>query len=145
MKKVNVIAVLNSSRDKILMCKRRKNPYKDLYNLVGGKIEEGEDGLYAAYRELEEETGISGDYIELLHLMDFNYFVDDICLEVYFGTLKGPFTVHGDENDLLWMDVDLNFFDTRMFAGEGNIGHILEHIKAYYKNTEHPVSSGLKR
>lgn len=49
----NIIAVFDKDCENILMCKRRKNPYKGLYNLVGGKIENGEDGLSAAYRELE--------------------------------------------------------------------------------------------
>jgi len=43
----------------LLFCKRTKDPYKGLYNFVGGKIEEMEDGFWAAYRELEEETGIT--------------------------------------------------------------------------------------
>ena len=40
-----------------LVCKRTKEPYMGMYNLVGGKIEE-EDGLKEAYRELFEETNI---------------------------------------------------------------------------------------
>ena len=55
----NVIAVFSENADKVLMCKRRKNPYKGLSNFVGGKIEESENGLDAAYRELEEETTIT--------------------------------------------------------------------------------------
>ena len=54
----NIIVVFNESADKILMCKRIKNPYKGLSNFVGGKIEKGENGFDAAYRELEEETTI---------------------------------------------------------------------------------------
>ena len=38
----NVIVVFNETEDKILMCKRRNNPYKGLSNFVGGKIEENE-------------------------------------------------------------------------------------------------------
>mgnify|MGYP003307312186 CR=1 FL=1 len=30
---------------KLLMCKRTKNPYKDLYNFVGGKIDVDNDDL----------------------------------------------------------------------------------------------------
>ena len=52
----NVILIYNSNREKILMCKRSKEPFKGLFNLVGGKIENGEDGLSAAYREMIEET-----------------------------------------------------------------------------------------
>ena len=69
MRNYNVIWVFNPSADKVLMCKRSKNPYKGLYNLVGGKIEPNENSLASAYRELLEETGITN--ITLVHLMDF--------------------------------------------------------------------------
>ena len=39
MKKSNVILVYDENKEKILMCKRKKNPYKGLLNLVGGKVE----------------------------------------------------------------------------------------------------------
>lgn len=48
--KMNVIVVYNKSQDKILMCLCSKNPYKGLDDLVGGKIEQGEEGLDSAYR-----------------------------------------------------------------------------------------------
>ncbi len=41
------------------MCKRKHAPYQGLSNFPGGKIEKGEDGLHAAYRELQEETAIT--------------------------------------------------------------------------------------
>lgn len=124
----NVIATFDNTGEHILMCKRRKNPYKGLYNLVGGKIESGEDGFSSAYRELKEETGISRNDIILTHLMDFTYHLPSIKVEVYVGRLNKKMSVHGDENDLEWMDLNHNFFDISKFAGEGNIGHIMEHI-----------------
>ena len=68
----NAIVVFDENADKMLMCKRRRNPYKGLSNFVGGKIEANEDGLTAAYRELEEETSITKNDIVLSPLMDFN-------------------------------------------------------------------------
>jgi len=124
----NVIAAFDSTCEHVLMCKRRKNPYKGLYNLVGGKIENCEDGLSAAYRELEEETGVSKNDIILTHLMDFTYYLASIKVEVYVGRLNKEFAVYGDENDLEWQGINQNFFDVSRFAGEGNIGHIMEHI-----------------
>lgn len=41
----NVIAVLDRDCKNVLMCKRKKNPYQGLYNLVGGKIEKCEEML----------------------------------------------------------------------------------------------------
>ena len=67
MRGYNIIVVYNENADKILMCKRKKDPYKGLANFVGGKIEKNENGLDAAYRELEEETTITKDDITLLH------------------------------------------------------------------------------
>jgi 8-oxo-dGTP diphosphatase len=124
----NVIWVFNLTADRALFCKRRKEPYKGLYNLVGGKIEPNEDGLTAAYRELHEETGIID--IELVHVMDFTYFLRDACrVEVYFGKLSADTDVGGDEKELVWLDLGEDFFDMSRFAGEGNIGHIYEIIK----------------
>ncbi|HOG01044.1 MAG: hypothetical protein BWY35_00547 [Firmicutes bacterium ADurb.Bin248] len=125
----NVIAVFNCTADKLLMCRRRKNPYKGLSNLVGGKIETGEDGINAAYRELEEETSITKKDTTLFHLMDFTYYIDDCYVEVYVGKLNKQIAVKGDENDLYWSGTDCDFFDMTKYAGEGNIGHIIQHIK----------------
>ena len=122
---VNVIAVFSPDRKHLLFCKRRRDPYKGLYNFVGGHIDPGEDGFAAAYRELQEETGISRDDITLQHGMDFLYYTDDIRLEIYYGVLKHEVAVHGEENDLEWLSPEENFFDTTRFAGDGNIGHIL--------------------
>lgn len=110
------------------MCKRRKEPYKGLLNLVGGKIEENEEHISAAYRELWEETGITKDSIKLFHLLDFNYPLDDCFVEVYAGRLKTDIEVFGDENELIWVSLNEDFFDCQRFAGEGNIGHMLMHI-----------------
>lgn len=125
----NLIAVFHKDTDKWLMCRRKKEPYKGLSNLVGGKIEPGEDGMDAAYRELEEETSIKREDINLTHLMDFSYPLDDCYVEVYVGRLKREVEVSGDENTLYWSGFEHNFFDSSRYAGEGNIGHILEHIE----------------
>ncbi len=127
----NVIAVFSPDRRTMLMCKRIKEPYKGLYNFVGGKIEQGENGSNAAYRELYEETGIDKTDIRLVHLMDFSYPLCDEYVEVYVGGLKRDITLREEKNPLLWISTDKNFFDMSVFAGEGNIGHIMEHIKLH--------------
>ncbi len=127
----NAIVVFNESADKMLMCKRRRNPYKGLSNFVGGKIEENETGLDAAYRELEEETSITKNDIILSHLMDFTYHFGNCYLEVYVGKLNKEIAVSGDENDLYWSELDHNFFDATQYAGEGNIGHIMMHVEMF--------------
>ena len=128
MRGFNVIWVFSPNGDKVLMCKRQKEPYKGLYNIVGGKIEDGEDGLAAAYRELQEETNITN--IELIHVMDSTYFSDEpYRLEIYVGKLNEEVSVYGDEKELVWIDITENFFDMTCFAGHGLLGHVFEVIK----------------
>ena len=127
----NCIIVYNTSKDKLLFCKRMKEPYKGLYNLVGGKIDKKEDGLMAAYRELIEETGITRNDIELSHMMDFTYYNQNCYVEVYAGVLLREVNLIEEAHPLIWMDTDLNFFVLDKFAGEGNIGHMIEQVKCY--------------
>ena len=131
MKKLNVIIVFNNKEDKILMCKRTKEPYKGKLNLVGGKVEKGEDELQAAYRELEEETGISKNDIILTNLMNFEYKMLDMELEVYVGRLNKEVRLVEEVNKLLWVNKNDNFFDIEKYAGEGNIGHMLKQVDIY--------------
>ena len=132
----NLIVVFHPDRDHILMCKRIKEPYLGLSNFIGGKIEKNENGLDAAYRELFEETSIPRDAIHLTHLMDFSYPLDPCYVEVYVGRLRYDVVIAGDENPLYWSDLDHNFFDMSLYAGEGNIGHIMEHVKLFWKELQ---------
>lgn len=127
----NVLLVFNAKMDRLLMCTRRKDPYRGLSNLIGGKIEEGENGLDAAYRELYEEAGIAEKDIRLRHLMDFTYHLSNCYVEVYVGKLKHDVNAVGDENALYWSDLNHNFFDKTQYAGEGNIGHMLELVNRH--------------
>lgn len=133
MKKFNVIIVFDKDEKNILMCKREKEPYKGKYNLVGGKVELGEDELSAAYRELEEETGIDKNSIKLSHLMNLQYQIIDMELEVYVGKLNKDVILREEVNHLYWIERKENFFDMDKFAGEGNIGHMLKQVE-YYKD-----------
>ncbi len=129
MKKLNVILVYNKEEDKILMCKRKKEPYKGKLNLVGGKVELNEDETHAAYRELQEETGITNNEINLKHVMNFQYKISDMELEVYTGKLSKDVDLVEEVNKLYWIDAKENFFDLDKFAGEGNIGHMLQQVQ----------------
>ena len=129
MKKMNVIVVFDNKIENTLMCKRTKEPYMGMYNLVGGKIEKENDGLNEAYRELEEETNIKKKDIDLIHFMNLTYTKWDKELEVYYGILKNEVELIEEVNKLEWVSINDNFFDMKRYAGEGNIGHIIEEIK----------------
>lgn len=88
------------------------NTEKGNYSFPKGKREKGETSLETAWRELQEETGLTKDYVKL---------IDDFCLDeqsrngnlsirYYVGHLTKPYnTFTFDKNELenvQWITVD---------------------------------------
>ena len=134
MRKLNLIVVFNKSLNQVLFCIRAKEPYKGLYNFVGGKVEENESNDDAAYRELFEETGISRNDIELDYFMDLNYFKYGNNIQVYYGILKHEVNLREEKNKLEWVAINDELLNNEKFAGNYNIPHIIRQIQAFLKN-----------
>ena len=62
--------------------------------------------------------------------MDFMYPLDDCYVQVYAGVLRKTVALQEEVNALLWVPTrGEDFFSMARYAGEGNIGHIMEHIR----------------
>ena len=61
--------------------------------------------------------------------MNITYVKWDKELEVYYGILNKDVSLIEEVNKLEWVNVNDNFFDMSKYAGEGNIGHIIEEIR----------------
>ena len=131
MKRYNLILVYDKNKENILMCKRVKEPYKGMYNLVGGKIEENETDIDSAYRELKEETGITSDNIKLKPLINFEYPIQDREMKVFVGRLDRDVELVEEVNKLEWVSKDSDFHNLNEYAGEGNIWHMIHHANNY--------------
>ena len=82
------IVVLNKN-DKVFVAKRIDNP-KNFWQMPQGGVDDGEDYLTAAYRELEEETSIKN--VELISELDgfITYNLPDRLLGIIWkGKYKG--------------------------------------------------------
>lgn len=55
---------------KVLLIKRGKDPFKDMYALPGGFMRDGETFQSACKRELEEETGVHDIFLKQLNIYD---------------------------------------------------------------------------
>lgn len=66
--------------------------------------------------------------------MNLTYIKWNKELEVYYGILKQEVELIEEVNKLEWVNIDDNFFDLNKYAGEGNIGHIIDEIKIDLRN-----------
>lgn len=80
---------------------------------------------------MKEETNIQKENIELIHFMNFEYIKFNKYIEVYYGVLNNDVMLIEEVNSLEWVNINDNFFNMNKYAGEGNIGHIMEEIKIY--------------
>ena len=122
---MNCIVVFDKTKESVLFCHRQKEPYNGRLNFVGGKVEPGESSEDAAYRELEEETGIGRKQIQLYRLMDITYYHQKFVLEMYVGKLEEDVKLREEKNPLLWLPLTEDFTARERFAGEQNIAHII--------------------
>ena len=81
------------------------------------------------YKSLATMINISREDISLIHFMNMEYIVFDKTIEVYYVILNNAVDLVEEVNKLEWVDVNDNFFDMSRYAGEGNVGHIIEEIK----------------
>ena len=131
--KYNVVMLYHPNGQHVLMCLRQKNPYKGKYNFVGGKMNPGESPLDAAYRELQEETGITEQAVTLLPVMTLQYHLSNLELYVFAGMLRTEIPLVEELNPLEWVNLNESFFDLERFAGEGNIGHMVAQVDMYWE------------
>jgi 8-oxo-dGTP diphosphatase len=63
---IDIILSENFNSDKILIIKRKKDPFKDYFSLPGGFVNEGENVEDAVRREAEEELLVKVEPIDIL-------------------------------------------------------------------------------
>ena len=65
MLKIVNLCITTFRKDKFLLINRNKPPYVDHWGMLGGKVEDGEEPMVVANRELFEEPGIksTGEFL----------------------------------------------------------------------------------
>ena len=105
--------VLVDARGWVLLQERDEHPLIDpeLWGFVGGHVDDGEEYLAAAYRELAEETGIELDRgLELYDVFPVQHAhkdtPDEFCLFVMRTELTDADIVLGEGRQIVFVDPD---------------------------------------
>lgn len=107
---LEVVGTMFFNQNKLLIDKPRK---RSTYQMIGGKIENGENPLQAAIRECREELGdnVILDKDKFKQVMDFDEIAtSDPNLKIHFyvfeyeGILEGELTTSEEIEGFLWYD-----------------------------------------
>ena len=112
------------NRLKLLLIQRSDHPYINCWALPGGFVGMEESAYEAACRELEEETGLTGIYLEQLYTMsqpdrDPRMRVIDLSYIALIPIV--PVKAGDDAKDALWFDVKFTETHLELFNEERNI------------------------
>ncbi len=100
-KKAAGVAIVGYRDDKILLCKEFRMGVNDfIYNLPAGHLEDGEDALECARRELYEETGLAiTEIIDILPPSFASPDISDSAAWLVMAEVDGEFSDHTDANE----------------------------------------------
>lgn len=154
---------LSKKKLQVLLIQRKNHPHIHKWAIPGGFVEMNEDLIDGAYRELQEETGISDVYVEQL------YTFGDLYLDKNKTIPRDPRTriitvanialiskekmkpVAGDDaKDVMWFDVKKVLIDKRVEEKHIIKTHSLEllsedgKIKICYKIQERTTKNSLR-
>jgi len=130
---VDIIVINKDDMDKILLIKRKNEPFKDFWALPGGFIDIDEELTESALRELQEETGISD--IKLRQFGTYGKLGRDprgrTISVVYYGYLTNynqDIMANDDAKDLDWFS--LNNLPALAFDHKEIISDFMEYQKS---------------
>ena len=110
--------------NKVLLLKRNKEPYKNLWSIPAGKVEFGEHVSDAALRELEEETGVKAKFIEHIgfvseHLIENSEVTFQMMLHLCHVQAENHDLIESEEGELRWFNLDtFNQLDGKMIPSD---------------------------
>ena len=117
----------------VLLVKRARQPWPDVWSLPGGKVEYGEPVRAGALRELREETGISAEITRLLDVIDIIHRRPDGTITAHYVLnvfaarwLSGEPHAASDVTDARWIGVD-DLDSIRMTPGTADL---IRHVAA---------------
>lgn len=121
MKKLNVVAAIIFSGDRIFATQRGYGEFKDLWEFPGGKIEFGESPEEALVREIREELGADIEVLDFVLDLEWQYPSFYLYMSCYKCVLRSDYRLleHEDgrwlgKNELdsvNWIDADVIVVD----------------------------------
>ncbi len=129
MKQRSVSVIITNSEDKFLLQLRKQEDMKALggWNILGGKIEEGESPKEAVIRKTMEEAGIILKDIEFLDKFDYGDLEEHIFCARFDGKVDKSCLKEGE---------DMRFFDRNEIKNTKLALNVNETLEKFFRRQE---------
>ena len=132
MKKYVLLLLFTKNYNKVLLLKRNKKPYANLYNGIGGKIEQNESVIEATIRECKEETNILISSPKLLVTCIYPKSVnsdEEKEMSVLYDCVDEINVLENYEGVFEWKDINFALdFNNKQIAGLSNLAQFIKEI-----------------
>ena len=131
-KYVLLLLLFTKDFNKILLIKRKKKPFANLYNGIGGKIEENETVQEATIRECMEETKIEITNPKLLVTCIYPKSInseDEKEMHVLYDIVEEKEVEETYEGTFEWKNIEFaQDFNNKEIAGLSNLAQFIKEI-----------------
>lgn len=104
--KIITLLIIRDKRGRVLVRRKRRQPFIGSYLLPAGKIHEGESVEVAAHRELAEKTGLAGLSLCMSGTVHNTIMQTEEIISEYFGFLFSGHYVGDVGEGLAWYETD---------------------------------------
>ena len=125
--------VLYIENDCVLFVKQYRYAYgESIYEIPAGKLENGENPIYAAARELEEEAGVKTNELHLLHVVYPTPGYTNEKIYIYYAIGGEKVKAHLDDGEFLDVEyIPLKKVEEMIKSGEIKDAKTLIAIQSY--------------
>ena len=121
MKTIKVVAAVLLKENQVLIARRLKGEFKDMWEFPGGKVEPGETNQEAIKREIQEEFEVDIDVHEHLITAHYDYetfhlemdcFICDLCSEdIHLNDHSAIKWIHYNDQNIDWVPADVQVIE----------------------------------
>jgi len=137
--------IINANKEILILKRQNSEVYNDLWDVPGGKLEEGNTLLEALIREIREETGLKLEkIIAVLSTAKFQGQAADkpiIFRNIYLVKAEGNVIISNEHAEYRWVSVEN--LKEYIFGNDEDLQKVLSHLPHIIKDIDPNIENSI--